>query len=76
MGGFLCKKSTKFNPAEHGGDLPMPDISKITDPIVKFEMSFPFCRMHITRFSQLINSLGKDDVEMSTLDQVFETPAW
>jgi len=37
---------------------------------------FPFYRMHITTFLNKINSMGRDEFEISLLGKMFDTPAW
>lgn len=52
------------------------DMTKITDPLIKLEKSYPFYRMHITTFLNKINSMGKDEIEIDLLGKMFDTPAW
>ena len=76
MGGCQCQKSTAYDPKRDAGDGPEIDISKITDPLTRFEKSFPFYRMHITTFLNKINSMGRDEFEIALLAKMFDTPAW
>ena len=78
MGGIACcKHRQEFNRGA-GGDLALPTLNalKKTDPIVKFELQFPFCKTHIKDFCDKINKLGKDTVDYDTLSAVFDSPAW
>jgi hypothetical protein len=68
MAGCKCAKNQKrYDPNTDFGDMPPTDLSKIKDPLERFEKEFPFHRMHVTRFVQKVNALGKHDVEIELL---------
>ena len=76
MAGCNCNKEARYDPTKDRGDLKEINLATIKDPLVKFEKSFPFYRMHIGRFLEKVNSYGKDTVEISLLASTFDTPAW
>ena len=57
-------------------ETPPVNLSKISDPFVKFEKSFPFYRMHIENFRQQIYNLGKDEIRIEDLKNRFEGAIW
>ena len=61
------------------GDLPEINKLMISDPLVKFEKTFPFYRTHIKRYCDALISLINDDKHTITLDEfksVLKTGAW
>ena len=54
MGCKLIKQKKGYDPVADSGDLPATDLSKIKDPLMKFEKSFPFHRMHIMQLCKLV----------------------
>ena len=62
--GVCCGGNDRYNPEKDSGDLIAINLSKISDPLEKFEKSFPFYRMHIMKFLEKVNSFGKDHLEL------------
>ena len=67
MGNIICQQpddeclcyswySLKRKPFPDGGDYPIEDPSFFTNPVNKFEKSFPFYRMNLWNFKLLLNS--------------------
>uniref|UniRef100_A0A7S3IFY6 Uncharacterized protein n=1 Tax=Strombidium inclinatum TaxID=197538 RepID=A0A7S3IFY6_9SPIT len=59
-----------------GGDLPAVKLDKFKDPLVKFEKQFPFHRMHIASFRQVIYNFGKDKFAISDLKARLPGSLW
>jgi len=77
MAGCKCVKKggSTYDPSA-AGDLPSMDMSKVKDPLVKFEKDFPFYRLHIMKFLFKINGFGRDEIDFSQLKTTFDTPAF
>jgi hypothetical protein len=73
--GCKCSK-TKYDASLDAGDLPPVNLSKIKDPLMKWEKSYPFCRIHITNIKDKIFSLGKNNFSIAELSDLIDTPAW
>ena len=48
----------------------------IKDPLLRFEKSFPFYRIHVCAFIAKINEFGKETIEYSHLKTRFDSEAW
>lgn len=73
--GCKCSKQ-KYDAQQDGGDLPAVNLANIKDPLMKWEKSYPFCRIHITNIKDKIFSLGKDKFSIAELGALIETPVW
>jgi hypothetical protein len=70
--GCNCTKG----PSSASREAPQMNLTKITDPFVKLEKSFPFYRMHLTNYTSQIYSFGKDSIKIFELKNRFEGAMW
>jgi hypothetical protein len=81
MGNILqqcgCGQGPKrFDPLKDTGDLKLMRAETIKDPLIRFEKSFPFYRMHCRAFINKINEFGKADFDYKLLGHSFDSEAW
>ena len=56
MGNKCCGASAPTD----GGDLPAVSLMGIKDSVKKFEMGFPFHRMEVQKWSQMVHEIGEE----------------
>uniref|UniRef100_A0A7S3CSH0 Uncharacterized protein n=1 Tax=Strombidium rassoulzadegani TaxID=1082188 RepID=A0A7S3CSH0_9SPIT len=75
MGCKMCTQSRGL-PQKDGGDLPVANLANIRDPLERFEKDFPFYRMEIAGFRQIIYSFGRDKFSIRDLAQRLPAQLW
>ena len=71
-----CCAAAKPKPQD-GTDLPVANLTTIKDPIERFEkQSFPFYRMHVLSFQQLIYQFGRETFSIAELKERLPGAAW
>ena len=76
MGNVCCAPAKREH--DHAGDLIVNMKEYASNPELKWEKQFPMCKIHVTRFHELLNKSGKAklDINLSELGNFFTTPVW
>lgn len=73
--GCACKSAPKYSEEARSGKIELADVdlTKEKDSLVRFEKSFPIYKMHVSAWVSRLNGIGKSEVEIDYLKNVFNS---
>jgi hypothetical protein len=74
--GCCESKEVAYDPLKDGGEKPAVRHEEIKNPLLRFEKSVPFYRLHVVTYTQKLFDLDSEKFPISSLEKVLDTASW